>query len=55
MKCPRCGKNVPAPIADKVSVYIHGIAGRPKVDVIILSCPDKDCKAILGAVNLPQS
>jgi len=53
MKCPHCGESVPAPNADKVSVYIHGIVGRPEVDVIILSC--NNCGAILGTVNSPQS
>ncbi len=51
MKCPHCGKSVAAPNADNVSVYIHGITGRPEIDVIILSC--SHCSAILGAVNLP--
>lgn len=53
MKCPHCGKNVPAPNADKVSVYVHGAIGRPEIDIIVLSC--SNCDAILGAVSLPQS
>jgi len=53
MKCPHCGQVVAAPNADNVSIYVHGVHGRPEVDVIIISC--SNCNAILAAVNSPQS
>jgi len=52
MKCPHCGQTIAAPFGWIVHVYAQGAAGKPEVDLIILSC--SNCSAILGAVNKPK-
>ncbi len=52
MKCPHCNQTIAAPFGWTTSVYAPGPEGKPKIDVVILTCPN--CQAILGVVNKPE-